>query len=262
MIYFFKTKFRYQKGVEFLTLGATLIILIIISMSKYKLPHYLNIIFPVLAILTAAQFYTCLNANRFKTLKIYLALQYFVMGVCLLLSAILTLWVFPIKSIWIALITVFFLLILIWVMVKDKEIGRKIIIISVLTSVLVNVLMNGNFYPQLVKYDAGTTLSMEVKQRKIPVQNIYKYQEYNHTFDFYTQHLTPTINLQQIKNQQQNIWIITNEEGYQEIKKLVTVSDVISKKEYGITRLNGKFLNPNRREQMLRNSYLIKINGR
>ncbi|TKB96288.1 ArnT family glycosyltransferase [Pedobacter cryophilus] len=260
IIFFIKTKFRYQNGIEFLTLGTTLLILIIISTSKYKLPHYLNILFPVFAILTAAQFYFNTIENRLKTFKVYLGLQYFVMGVCLLLSGILTFWVFPIQSFWIAAIAFFFLMILIWVIIKERGIIRKTVIISVLTSVLVNVLMNGNFYPQLSQYDAGTTLAAEVKKQEIIVQDIYKYKENHYTFDFYTKHLTQPITFAEMENQSTTLWVLTNEEGYQEMKKTLPVTDVISKNEFGITRLKGEFLNPNSRNKVLRKSYLVRIN--
>ena len=258
--FFIKTKFRYQNGIEFLTLGTTLLMLIIISTSKYKLPHYLNILFPVFAILTAAQFYFNAVENRLKTFRFYLGLQYFVVGVCLLLSGILTFWVFPIQSFWIAAIALFFFLILIWVIITEKGIIRKIVIISVLTSVLVNVLMNGNFYHQLSQYDAGTTLAAEVKKKEIIVQDIYKYKESHYTLDFYTKHLTQPITFAEMENQSTTLWILTNEEGYQEMKKTLPVTDVISKNEFGITRLKGEFLNPNTRDQMLRKSYLVRIN--
>jgi hypothetical protein len=120
--------------------------------------------------------------------------------------------------------------------------------------------MNGNFYPQLSQYDAGTTLAAELKRQEIIVQDIYKYKENHYTFDFYTKHLTPLITFAEMENQPTTLWILTNEEGYQEMKKTLPVTDVISKNEFGITRLNGKFLNPNTRNQTLRKSYLVRIN--
>ncbi len=259
-IFFVKNKFKYIKGTEFLSLGALIIMMAIISSSKFKLPHYLNILFPIFGIITAAQFFINIRENRRKTLKVYLGVQYFVVAVCLLLSGILSLWVFPVTSVWIGLMALFFFVMIIWTFFKKQEIVRKTIIISVLSSVLVNVLMNGNFYPQLVQYDAGTTLPQEIKKRNIPLESIYEYKDHQHTFDFYNKNLTPSISLNEIKNHKETAWILTNEEGLQDIKNVATVSDLISREEYGITRLKGKFLNPDTRSELLKKTYLVKVN--
>ena len=92
---------------EWLTLGTFAVLGLMISFSGFKLPHYLNIIFPVSSVLAAAYLY-----QKFYDQKIIkqLFVVQAVLSVLLLLAAgIMNVWAFPIQN-WMAIIGFFVLL--------------------------------------------------------------------------------------------------------------------------------------------------------
>ncbi|WP_449397468.1 ArnT family glycosyltransferase [Chryseobacterium wanjuense] len=64
--FFIKNKFKKIEGVEFLTLGGFWMVMMVFSVSKFKLPHYLNGLIAVLAILTSSYLFDIYRRNCIK----------------------------------------------------------------------------------------------------------------------------------------------------------------------------------------------------
>ena len=132
-----------------------------ITLSGFKLPHYLNIIFPVTAVFTAA--YLLEQWERRKTLKALLLAQIILCALCLLIAAAVNVWAFPVSNL-IAIIG-FVLLLAFTVFLLSRLLTniQKVVGASVITSLLVFYLLNANFYPQLLKYQGGNELAFATK---------------------------------------------------------------------------------------------------
>jgi 4-amino-4-deoxy-L-arabinose transferase-like glycosyltransferase len=81
---------------EWLTAGVFLSMLLVITFSGFKLPHYLNIIFPTTAICTAA--YILENRKNSRWTKTIFYIQSTVVLLLILLSATINAWAFPVKG--------------------------------------------------------------------------------------------------------------------------------------------------------------------
>src|SRR5204862_5597815 len=68
---------------EWLTVGAFVVVLLVVSFSGFKLPHYLNIIFPVIAVLTAS--FIISKRYNGKWIRAFLIIQSSVTMIILLL---------------------------------------------------------------------------------------------------------------------------------------------------------------------------------
>src|SRR4030095_8277187 len=82
-----------KKKKEWLTTATFLTIAIVLTFSGFKLPHYINIIFPATAVMTASW----IVANSWKPRTIFI-IQIVVCFLTLLLAASLNAWVFPLKN--------------------------------------------------------------------------------------------------------------------------------------------------------------------
>ena len=122
LVFFIKGKFIYFSNAEFLTLGTIVFIFTIISFSHYQLPHYLNILFPFFAIISAQELMR-LELNQHKrTLKVLLALQYLVITVCFLLAIVLNGWAFPVYSWLLIFISLVLIGLIIGAILKTKSV--------------------------------------------------------------------------------------------------------------------------------------------
>ena len=257
---FITTRFRRDSERELLTVGGITLIFLIISFAQFKLPHYLNIIIPLFAILSASFIGELLNSLKEKKVKVFLGLQYFILSLVLITTVLICLFVFKISN-WYAygLLIVAAALIVFFGM-KREEYGLKLISISVYSSLLLNAILNLHFYPSLLKYQAGSTMAGIIAENKIPVDYVYKI-TWHHTWglDFYNQHpvqYTEQDNLAGMGD----VWVYVADNDLKKLKasglewdKQFTVD------QFRITRLQPKFLNPATRDEVLNKMHLIHL---
>ena len=263
IIFFFKNRFEHIKHQEFLTVGTIIIIFIIISSSGYQLPHYLNILFPFFAIITAGLLITKFDLQQVNSLNIYLKVQYLVIAIVAVILIVLNFWCFPVRSWSVIGVSLIVLAAMAYVFIKEHQVLTRLVVLSVLMASLTNVLLNGNVYQHLLNYQGGIGLAQVVNRNHIPKQHIYNFNYHSSGFNFYAQNLTPFIGLNGIKKkraQGQPVWIFTTPEAKANLEKEGIKFDVVySDVDFGITRLTKDFLNPATRKQACTRDYLIKI---
>ncbi|MFT4093952.1 MAG: glycosyltransferase family 39 protein [Niabella sp.] len=260
--FLFKTRFAYFKNEEGLTIGTIVLIFILISLSQFQLPHYLNILFPFFSILSAQKLLSLQAANRVKPLKILYIIQLVI--VCILVPGILiiSVWAFPVTN-WAVIIPAFLLLTLTFYFIRRNDIKLvKIITVSVACMAFVNVLLNGNFYPKIMEYQGGDNLAAIARAQNIPVKKTVFYNAHSYTFDFLRGTLSPVVSLDDIKKREDNFWVFTDHNGLDSLKAAqLPGGTVFSSNQFRVTRLNIKFVNPRSRTETLEKYYLININN-
>ncbi|MEN8125621.1 MAG: glycosyltransferase family 39 protein [Bacteroidota bacterium] len=258
---FIKIKFKYQNGLEFLTVGGFWLIMLIINMSKSKLPHYMNSLLPVLAVLLSGYIVYLFENSKAKMLKILLGIQYFIVIVGSTLAIVLITVVFPLPDTLLILLYIILFLILIYALFKKMETVSKIIIISVLFAVFTNFTLNTQFYPNLLKYQAGSNMTKIIDEEGINIDDVYILDKrYSWSLNFYTQRETPGIATSELENYKGK-WLFVYDRDIEKLKS----QNIEWKKSYEvpyyrITMLTLKFLNPKTREETLKKAYLLQIN--
>ena len=242
---------------EWLTIGTLFTILLLITFSGFKLPHYLNIIFPVSAILTAS--YIRQHERNKTVVKRLAVLQVVLCTLCLLTAGIINIWAFPVHGIWVIvgflllIAVVFFLL-----KTAHNQLARTIIV-TVAASIIVFYLLNANFYPQLLKYQGGNELAFDTKDKVDPKQVYFWPEVYSSSYSFYTSELRKPFT-DSIGQQQQPVWIMIEGDKLNELQaKRLPVLKVYSHIDYEITRLSLKFINPSTRVSECGKLMLVKV---
>lgn len=257
-----KSKFKYYSKYEFLTLGGITLIFIVISFAQFKLPHYLNIVIPLFSILTASYLSSLTVYAKKNAIKFLLGVQYFILGIVFIAITLFCFYVFPFESIVSYMLLAIAGVIVIYFTLKRESYSVRIITIAVSASLLLNSMMNFHFYPNLLQFQAGSSMSKIVKENKIPVDEIYKLsEEHTWSLDFYNQKAVKIIALNEIgTNSETAVWLYVSETELEEIRHSVHDWDkqfVVD--DFRITRLQAKFLNPATRKKTLKSKYLIHI---
>ncbi len=242
---------------EWLSLGTFAVMGLMLTFSGFKLPHYLNIIFPASAVLTASYLYH--NMDNRTILKRLLIVQVVLCILALLAAAAINLWAFPIRD---SLAIGGFFLVLaasLFILKNQKERLRQIITASVVTSVLVFFLLNTNFYPQLLTYQAGNELAQKTKER-VNTQNVYFWPGiYSSTYNYYTSELRKEYNDSVLQNPGP-VWIMVNGGKLPELAAHgLKAQEIIGQRDYEITMLDLKFVNPRRRNEVTGRYYLVRV---
>ncbi|SFI54612.1 ArnT family glycosyltransferase [Halpernia frigidisoli] len=253
--FFILNKFKNIKNVEFLTLGGFWLVMFIFSFSKFKLPHYLNGLIPVISILTSATLFQLFKDKKFKTIKVLWIIQIVVFLAVILIMSMLAYYFTGIFNIYFFIISTFLFCYLLYYLFKKENLFKKYAVASFIFAISVNVFLNSQFYPVLTKYQAGLKLAEFVNKSNINKDKI-KMLTGNETWnvDFYTQRNTDRVAENELKK---GDILLVNKEQFDSLKILFSVIRI--EKDYRITRLSLKFLNPAERNSQLENMYLVKI---
>lgn len=246
---------------EWLTTGVFLVVLLVVSFSGFKLPHYLNIVFPATAVIVAA---FLINKQKepvwFKTIYI---LQLVISVIILLFAGLLTFWAFPVKKT--GIITgVILLLAVFFYFLKTSGLSRlqKSVCISVASILFAFYLLNTNFYPQLLKYQGGNELAFATKGKLDPSLVYFWKENYSSSYNFYTKTIRkPFVD----SNYQQGdkVWLLYDIRNEEEIKEAgFELGKRFSTPDYEITKLDIKFINPKRRESQCTQMVIAEVIGR
>lgn len=253
-------KFKYVQGSEFLTVGGITLIFVIISFAQFKLPHYLNITIPLFSVITAAYIYNLYSENKEKTLKYLMIGQYFVLSIVFIASALICFYVFKLRNVVAYVFLIVAAILIIYYALKREGVYMKLVTISVCASLLLNAVLNLHFYPNLLDYQGGSSMSKLIVEKDIPVDRIYKVgKDYTWSLDFYNQFPVQITTPEGLKSKK-DIWVYVNDDEMIMLQeKGFDWDSQLSVDQFRITRLQGKFLNPNTRKKVTRKMHLLHI---
>ncbi|HEY0039043.1 MAG TPA: glycosyltransferase family 39 protein [Flavisolibacter sp.] len=255
--FFRRIKSFTKRAYEWLTLSTFLVFVLMISFSGFKLPHYLNIIFPVSAVLTAS--YLVEQREKGKSLKGLLLTQVILCILCLLIAGVVNVWAFPVEK---AFAIFGFLFLLGFAFSFLRRLGsnlQKLVGASVITSMLVFYLLNSNFYPQLLRYQAGNELAFDTKE-KVDAKDVYFWPGiYSSSYNFYTSELRKEFH-DSVLQKEGPVWIATITPRLHEISdKGLPILRTYGHRDYEITRMQLPFVNPSTRKQELTEMVLVRV---
>ncbi len=248
-------------GPEYYSLAAFVLTFIALSLSRYKLPHYIFITLPWASVLVAATLERGVGA-----------LPRWLLGIGavagLLLGWLIVLWVFPTASLILWLVFGTSTLIWLWSFghfirssSADKWTG-----LGVTSAILLAFVLNVHFYPQLLPYQYTRRAVEAARMAGLSADALYFFRMNHHSLDFYNgrivpRHDDPADLLALAVYQQRPIGILTTAEGKAILEQAgASVAKAIELKHFHVAMLNARFLNPATRSEVLQTVYLLKIN--
>lgn len=254
-----KQKFRLTPQQEWVSTGGFLLAYLALGSSKYQLPHYIFVAFPLAAIVVAGFLKDLLeNAKYPKLYRFMNGLQVGIVTLLFLTTLLLITYVFPAGPIVIIAWVVCAALLL--YVAFNKAIKGKILWLSAACIIMVNIFLTNHVYYNLLKYEVGTQVGRYVYNHNIPADNMMAYKMHDplNSLDFYAQRVIEfTDTLPKTAGRQ---YILTMDNGLDTFKQHGHTYDILDKgKFYKVSELTPQFLNPNTRDSAISNYYLIKL---
>ena len=247
------------RSAEWLTTGTFATMMVLISVSGFKLPHYLNIIFPIAAVMVASHLLRVQNQERAQ--RHTAVIQMIVCFLLFIAAAIINLWAFPISNVAVVAGLIVFITAGWLLFGSSKSRFEKIVAGSAFTALLVFYLLNANFYPQLLQYQAGNELAPLVV-KNIGAKNVYFQEgETSWSLNFYSNTLHQYFH-DSLIDTRKKIWLATNNERFAELTEKYRFGKIYSHIDFEITRLEGKFINPETRTEASRRMLIAEVLGR
>ena len=239
------------KAPEMITLSGFILLFALLSLSKYKLPHYIFVTLPFASIICAIYMDKLTQKQQLIWERIY-----FAFGV--LVAIVIT--IYPLFFFTEVNYLIYFLLLLqLFLLMKIKKLPINGIFRLIGYVLVLNVFLSYVFYPKLLTYQADAIAGKWFYENK-RTEKVYFINEKSHLFNFYTKdskHQSISINdLDTIKS---SYWLYTNQDNLLAIQKNKTILEKKAFVDYPITRLKLKFLLESKRQENLKYYYLLKI---
>ena len=241
-----------RKRKEYYTIGGITLVFVAMSMSKYKLQHYVFIAFPLIAILTGH------FVVRIKKYGIWNSVQNVIAGLILILISILSTYSFEPKW-WTITVLVLALLAFGILLVKGEQ-KVKIWLPSFLVYMIVGLVINGTIYPQLMSYQATSIAGKWIKNQGLRTEQVRAFGDGGHSLDFYAGFIVKWdtyTNFNSIASKD-TLYVFTNPKKYEVMQKNYGVADsIISISSFSVQFMKLPFLNPKRREEVLKEKLIL-----
>lgn len=238
----------FRRSEEWLTTGVFLVLLIVVSFSGFKLPHYLNVVFPCTAVITAVFILNKQEGSRW--IKNIFFIQLSIAFVLLLISAVINFWAFPVENYRVMMLVVILLSVFFY-FIKSSTLNQlqKSIALSVSAIALCFVMLNANFYPQLLRYQGGNELAAATYKKVNPANVFFWKDTYSSSYNFYTRTLRRQF-ADSLLDSGNKLWLLYDVKSEEEIKKSgYRLGEKFTSPDYEITKLDIKFMNPDKRKQ-------------
>jgi hypothetical protein len=245
---------------EYISLFGFLLTFVALSLSKYKLPHYIFVVFPLIAILTA-EIIEIRIVKQPIVLKWFTRIHFILFLVYSIATALLF-YVFPVTNLWLPTIAVALLFSAAYL--YYLKIFDGLVIPLAIAAIALNFALNIHFYPALLAYQPAKQAANILLQESNAEDKIYFYERKSPAFDFYFRStninslfgndLTNTII-------EKGSWIYSEEPYFiDKIKESgVAFTEIKELQNYPVQFLNIQFLNPSTRNKTIKKAYIVKI---
>lgn len=258
---FQKAKSILQKSnqTETYTFFGFIVMFLIFSISKFQLAHYINPIFPLLAVLSASAIF---NAGQ-KALRVLTILQFVVIGILFIaLSALIYFFqdiALHLDSI-IVLIGVIILAI-IMILQKQKTPNLLLVFVPVIISLGINYYLNREFYPRLTQYQSETVVANYYLQQQLPIDQLIILDITEFSTSVKLNKDIPLYGVEKVTaSDLKNKFVYTTQNGLAKIDSMQLKHSIIKTfDDFHITMLTGTFINKATRASVLSPAYLLKI---
>ncbi len=241
--------------------GAFVFTFIAMSMSQYKLPHYIFITLPWAAVLVAR------HLNREATnMRWQWAGLYFIITVGLLVAFLAPFFVFPTANmaIWGVLLAG-----TVWLAIqvfKNPFPADSDLLVQrgVWASILIGFVLNFHFYPQLLPYQSAKAVTQFARDKGIPPSKMAYFHRGGNALDFYNRDIVEDFEAYEaIRSHAKTtgaFWLHADDAGKGELEMNDVRFEVANTfPHFQVALLKARFLDPAQRAATLDTFYLLKI---
>jgi 4-amino-4-deoxy-L-arabinose transferase-like glycosyltransferase len=268
-----KRGFRLDPSDEAISLGGFFLPFAALSTAQYQLPHYTFVVFPLAAVISArylSQLIDSKSPSPFRWVRGGLIFTAVVMALSIVL---ISFWAFPLEKIVLIIAVGLLTVLIIRLFGQKRPRFSQLVFAPFLVAIAANLIMNGHFYPSLLRYQIGSVVGHEIadnysKERErffvYDLAPVTEYNIFNSALDFYTERTTPTLRSHDElkgKSESKATLIYTDEQGLTSLKSSGLRHEILrTYQNFHVTGLTLPFLNPATRSTETQARYLVRLN--
>ncbi|MCG9899532.1 MAG: glycosyltransferase family 39 protein [Hydrotalea sp.] len=255
-----RKKFRLGANEEFISVGGFVLTYCALGISRFQLPHYIYVVLPLIAIMTARFVYALFWENKYPRIaRVISLIQMIVLIILTAIPFLILTFTFPTQKIW-PWMAALMPILLIGLALNQPNWRPKIIAVSLATVMGVNMFLSTWFYPNLLQYQASNEAGRYLLEQGFDKSKLAMFQFKGSAFGihFYSKSIIPHI--KNIDSIQSGMIVVTDIDG----RALLDNSNKIYelKKEgldFHISMLTPEFLNRKKRAQELKRYFVLEM---
>ncbi|MES2426128.1 MAG: glycosyltransferase family 39 protein [Bacteroidota bacterium] len=246
-----------SKLAEYYTLSGGLLLLVLFSLSKFQLPFYANIVFPLFAVLTAPYCYKQLSvmAGKFRLINQWIYIVLFVV-----LVLVIHFFLKPASSVFLIIDGIAFLLLIVLINNQIKEPPKKTFLIACAAVLFANFYLTTTLYPTIASYNGQIAAANFINVSKHSQYPIYAARMENNTFQFECKRPVDYLPIEKFNtlNAKSNAVVFVTQYSLDYlINNHIPYTVIGSFQNYAQERILPAFINSATRAQLLDKVYLI-----
>jgi 4-amino-4-deoxy-L-arabinose transferase-like glycosyltransferase len=256
-----RQKFKLTAQQEWISTGGFILCYVAVGLSKYQLPHYIFVAFPMASIVCASFLRDCYELKLYPKLTKVLTIIMMGAGLLLFVGVLMILFiVFPAAWYWLLFCAI--CLSLYFFLVLRKNIQGKMIWVGASVMILINIFLTHHFYYELMKYQVGTVVGKYIRQHNIPNNKIMVYRM-GDPLNSLHYNANRVIRIQREKGylpSQAGDYILTQNEGLSELKERGFELQILMKNElFKVSELKPDFMSPKTRHKATSTYYFCIV---
>lgn len=250
---------------EQLSLLGPVVYVSVLNLSAFKLPHYLNVVFPLLAVATAGGL-VGLSARpeegQTGVMRLLTRIQDLLLVLLLAAGIALNGWSFPVRSPWVLVGVLAFVPVLVLAL-RLREPLQRLWVPSAVAILLFNFVLEASFYPQLTQYQPGSELARKALALPVDWDRFFFVGDISQPFQLYARRLVPAVGAEHVAEvvaDGEPAWALVNDAGRRELEDLgLRVRELASSPSCRITMIRWALLDPRTRDQACPRARLVEI---
>jgi hypothetical protein len=227
------------------------------------LPHYIFIVFPLAAIITAKFLYKLTYTNQLVIWRKALTVVHVVIFTAIW-AVIVVLLIFTFVSIpkYVGCLAAIAILAMFYILTLKKTGFPKLLEVAFFTIIGSNIFLNSAFYPALLQFQIGNTVADVIDKQQLPKDRVSIYGAgIDYTLHFYSNHIfKQKEKMAQLNNSD---IILTPKDSVAAVAaKFPACKILYNGSSYGVTQLTKEFLNPATRETVIDRYVIMQLSGK
>ena len=245
-----KVRCKLQGTQEFIAAGGFIATYCMLARSQAQLPHYIFVVLPLAAVVTAKGLHQIYYSESFlKLQKVLLYFHGFIFSILWTAVMGIVFLVFTDMPVYVKVFAVVGASYFWYVLFFKQTPAPKFISLALYTILGVNFILNTSFYPRLLKYELGVSAAAFINQNKLPKTSVYLYEiDESRALHFYGNHSFERIFDSTLLKPTQIL--ITKASSYPSLQQKFPASKILHQNAYfGVSMLTLPFLNPATRDK-------------
>ena len=252
-----REKFRISGDQEWVSTGGFLVTYSALASSRFQLPHYIYVVFPLAAIIAGRWLFQLLYGQHLTRWVKPLLVTQIVTGI-LLSAGLFLLLVIPFPPPNLALIA----LALVAFAILTTAIEKKwvplpsMVTVSVMAILFINVFLDLGFYPRLLQYQTSVKVSRFISKNHIAADHVFIYMlDEERSLHFYCNH--SFVHVTSPDSLRQQDYLLTSADGMASIQP-GRFRLIFSGEGFHVSTLTVPFLNPSTRRRETKPYFLLQ----